>query len=157
MVFCYCMEGPDRQAVWDRRWMKAVMERRSMLHSNSQCLQQIHPVSSHRTRSVVPQTHIYEPPKKYSTSPLFSLMLGRLRDNWPLCSSSALTMTWMMTTALVEKYDLLWIPVLVQRLVNWACYLVLAFFNLAWPISVRTNATLNALLALLPTPRVGKV
>jgi hypothetical protein len=83
-------------------------------------------------------------------------MLGRLRDNWPLCSSLALTMTWMMT-ALVEKYDLLRIPILVQRLVNWAYYLVLAFFNLAWPISVRTNATLNALLALLPTPRVGNV
>jgi hypothetical protein len=74
------MEGPDRQAVWDRRWMKAVMERRSMLHSNSQCLQNFHLVSSYRTMSVVPQTHIYWQPKKHSTSPLFSLMLGRLRQ-----------------------------------------------------------------------------
>jgi hypothetical protein len=74
------MEGPDRQTVWDRSWMKAVIERRSMLHSNSQCLQHFNPVSSYRTLSVLPQTHIYEPHKKHSTSPLFSLMLGKLRQ-----------------------------------------------------------------------------
>jgi len=155
VVFCYCMDGPDCQAVWDRRWMKPVMERRSMLHSTSQCLQHFNPVSSYRTMAVVPQTHMYEPPKKHSTNPLFSLMLGRLRQLSSLLLFSI-------------DYDIdddclsweIW-PVMNTNTGATTCQLgvlfVTGFFNLAWPISARTNATLDALLALLPTPHIGKI
>jgi hypothetical protein len=120
------MEGPDRQAVWNRLWMKTVTERRSMVHSNSQCLQHFHPVCSYRTMSVVPQTHVYWPPKKHSTSPLFSLVLGRLRQ---LASLLFFSIDYDIDDDCLSSE--IW-PVmnttLVQRLVSWACYLVLVFF-----------------------------
>jgi hypothetical protein len=149
------MDGPDCQAVWDRRWMKAVMERRSMLHSNSQRLQHFHPVSSNRTMAVVPQTHIYKPPKKHSTNPLFSLMLGRLR---PLASLLLFSIDYDTDDDCLSWE--IW-PVMNTNTGAMTCQLgvlfSIGFFDLAWPISARTNATLDALLAFLSKPRVGKV